>query len=179
MKLYFCKKYPMPLPEKQYTIRQLLREDVTQYKSMRLEALQLDRGMFGNSYEYEAGFPQEQWITRLSNPNGACFGLYYGDELIGITGIVVSDEEKPNEAYMTQSYIRKVYRGKGLSKLLYEARLEWARAHRIKCLKIGHRASNQASKSANQRYGFNYTHSESRTWPDGKTEDMLYYELVL
>lgn len=169
----------MNLQEIQYTIRQFLPEDVAQYKSMRLEALQQDGGMFCNSYEYESTFLQEQWIARIANPNGACFGLYYGDELIGITGIVVTDEEKPDEADMTQSYIRKIYRGKGLSKLLYEARLEWAKAHQIKCLKIGHRAGNQASKSANQPYGFKYTHSEPHTWPDGKTEDMLYYELVL
>jgi GNAT superfamily N-acetyltransferase len=169
----------MSLPKKQYTIRQFLPEDVAQYKSMRLEALQLDCGMFGNSYEYEAGFPQEQWLARVNNPNGACFGLYYGDELIGITGVVVTDEEKPGEAYMTQSYIRRVYRGKGLSKLLYEARMEWAKAHQIKYLKIGHRASNHASRSANQHYGFIYTHSEPRTWPDGTIEDMFYYELVL
>lgn len=169
----------MSLPEKQYTIRQFLPDNVVQYKSMRLEALQLEAGMFGNSYEYEVGLPEEQWLARLANLNGACFGLYYGDELIGITGVVVADEEKPDEAYMTQSYIRKVYRGKGLSKLLYEARLEWAKAHQIKCLKIGHRAGNQASKSANQHYGFRFTHSEPRTWPDGKVEDMFYYELAL
>lgn len=169
----------MNLPEKKYSTRQFLPVEVAQYKSMRLEALQLDRGMFGNSYEYEAAFPEEQWLARITNPNGACFGLYYGDELIGITGIVVANEEKPDVAYMTQSYIRQAYRGRGLSKLLYEARMEWAKAHQIKCLKIGHRASNQASRSANQHYGFIYTHSEPRTWPDGNTEDMFYYELVL
>lgn len=169
----------MNLPEKPYTIRQFLPEDVERYKSLRLEALQLDSGMFCNKYENEAAFPLEQWLARVSNPNGACFGLYCEDELIGITGIVITDKEKPEEAYLTQSYIRKAYRGKGLSKILYEARLAWAKAHQIKCLKVGHRASNLASKAANQHYGFTYTHSEPNTWPDGKTEDMFYYELVL
>lgn len=169
----------MTLPEKQYTIRQFSPEDVAQYKSIRLEALQLDRGMFCSSYEYESAFSREQWLARVSNPVGACFGLYYGDELIGITGVVVADKEKPDEAYMTQSYIRKAYRGKGLSKMLYEARLAWAKEHQIKYLKIGHRASNLASKAANQHYGFIYTHSEPNAWPDGQTEDMFYYELML
>jgi GNAT superfamily N-acetyltransferase len=169
----------MTLPKKQYTICQFSSEDVAQYRSIRLEALQLESGMFCNSYAYEAAFSQEQWLARLSNPNGACFGLYYGNELVGITSIVVSNEEKPDEASMTQSYIRKEHRGRGLSKILYETRLEWAKAHQIKCLKIGHRASNLASRAANQHYGFTYTHSESNTWPDGKTEEMFYYELVL
>src|SRR4051812_41300946 len=116
----------MNTKEKQYTIRQFTTNDLEAYKSMRLEALQLERGMFGNSYELEASFPDEQWLARINNPVGACFGLYYGDELMGITGIVVTEPDKPEEAYMTQSYIRKVYRGKGLSKILYDIRLEWA-----------------------------------------------------
>lgn len=166
----------MSVSEKQYTIRLFGASDVEPYKAMRLEALQLERGMFGNSYEYEAGFPDGQWLARVCNPVGACFGLYYGDELIGITGIVVTDHERPAEAYMTQSYIRKVYRGKGLSKMLYDARLEWAQHHGIDTLKIGHRKSNITSKAANQHYRFTFTHAESRTWPDGITEDMMYYE---
>jgi RimJ/RimL family protein N-acetyltransferase len=177
--LIFTKKEIMPIPESQYIIRQFSPEDVEQYKFMRLEALRQERGVFGNSYENEAAFPREQWIARLVNPKGAYFGLYCDDELIGITGVIVTDEEKPDEAYMTHSYIRKEYRGKGCSRILYEARLEWAKKHQIKCLKIGHRASNLVSKAANQHYGFTYTHSEPRTWPDGQTEDMLYYELAL
>jgi GNAT superfamily N-acetyltransferase len=163
----------------QYTIRQFTTDETEQYKAMRLEALQLAKGMFGNSHEYEAAFTPEQWLARVNNPSGACFGLYYGDELIGITGIVVTDTGKPEEAYMTQSYIRAAFRGKGLSKILYEARFNWARNHGIKTLKIGHRRSNLSSKAANQRYGFQYTHAEERTWPDGVSEEMLYYELKL
>ncbi|RYG44765.1 MAG: GNAT family N-acetyltransferase [Chitinophagaceae bacterium] len=167
-------QYPM-----KYTIRQFTSADLEAYKSMRLEALQLACGMFGNSYETEADFPEAQWLARIDNPLGGCFGLYYGEELIGITGIVVSDPDTPDAAYMTQSYIRAAYRGKGLSAILYDARLQWAREHGIKRLKIGHRKSNAASKAANQRYGFTYTHSEPRQWPDGRDEDMLYYELIL
>jgi GNAT superfamily N-acetyltransferase len=164
---------------KHFTIRQFSPEDVAQYKSLRLEALQLECGMFCSSYSREAAFSHEQWVARISNPNCAYFGLYNEDELIGITGIVITDEERPTEAFMTHSYIRKEYRGQRLSRILYEARLEWARTHQIKCLKVGHRVSNLISKAANQYYGFNYTHSEPNTWPDGQTEDMLYYELML
>lgn len=165
--------------EVHYSVRQFGLEDLGLYKAMRLEALQLERSMFGNSYELEASFPYEQWVARITNPAGACFGLYYGDESIGITGIVVTDAALPFEAYMTQSYIRKAFRGKGLSALLYQKRLEWAKDHLIKTLRIGHRESNLASKAANQHFGFVYTHAEARTWPDGQTENMLYYKLEL
>jgi len=159
-----------------YSIRRFSAGDMDAYRPMRLEALQKECGMFGNSYEQEAAFTDAQWLERLTNTNKACFGLYSGNELIGITGIT-SDGYAPGLAYMTQSYIRKQYRGRGLSGLLYEARLQWAKEHNIKQLIIGHRKNNLASKHANQRYGFVYTHSEPRTWPDNATEDMLYYKL--
>ena len=166
------------MPEISYSIRPFLPEEVEIYKAMRLEALQLEPGMFGNSHALEAAFTNEQWLARLTDPYRACFGLFFNGELIGITAII-TEQEKPGEAYMTQSYIRKAHRGKGLSRLLYEARLAWAKEHDVKRLIIGHRRSNATSKAANQHYGFRYTHNESRTWPDGATEDMLYYVLDL
>lgn len=144
---------------------------------MRLEALQKEPGNFGNSYAMEASFPEETWMARLTNPVGACFGLYCENILIGITGIVVTEKDKPHEAYMTQSYIRKEHRGKWLSQMLYNARIHWAKQHGIKSLIVGHRESNIASKRANQHFGFIYSHSEPRTWPDGVLENMLYYRL--
>lgn len=117
-----------------YSIRQLVPADVEAYKAMRLEALQKEPGNFGNSYDMEAAYPEETWVMRLANPAVACFGLYHENTLIGITAIVVTDKEKPQEAYMTQSYIRKEHRGKGLSQLLYNARINWAKQHGIKAL---------------------------------------------
>jgi RimJ/RimL family protein N-acetyltransferase len=160
------------------SIRQFGIGDLAVYKAMRLEALQTEPGMFGNSYAMEAAFAEADWMKRVSSENSAVFGLYCGDELAGITGIVINTE-RPDEAYMTQSYIRIAHRGKGLSRMLYEARLGWAKEKNIKRLVIGHRERNTISKSANQRYGFKYTHRENRTWPDGETEDMVYYELLL
>lgn len=161
---------------KDYHIRQFGAEDAAVYKAIRLEALQQHPGNYGNSYLTEAGFTGNHWVERLTNPGCACFGLYSGDELIGLTGIIV-DQDEPESAYMTQSYIRDAHKNKGLSRMLYQARIDWAKQQGIKRLVIGHRKNNLASKAANQKFGFTYTHSEERTWPDGNTEDMLYYEL--
>lgn len=157
-----------------YHIRQLRTAELELYRNLRLEALQTEPGVFGNSYEMEAAFTPEQWLARVTNPRAACFGLFCNQELVGITGITCS-AERPDEAYLSQSYIRAGHRGKGLARLLYEARINWARTHGVRYLVVGHRESNLVSKAANQRFGFTYTHRESRTWPDGVTEDMLYY----
>jgi RimJ/RimL family protein N-acetyltransferase len=162
----------------QYSIRRFSANEWEQYKAIRLEALSLEPGMFGNSHALEAAFTDQEWQEGLSGEGRYRFGLHAGDELIGLTAFVIS-QDNLTEAYMTQSYIKKEHRGKGLSRLLYDTRLASARDLGIKRLIIGHRESNIASKAANQRYGFKYTHSESRLWPDGTTEDMCYYELLL
>ncbi len=159
-----------------YTIRQFSIADVDAYKRIRLEALATEPGMFGNSYAMEVAMPQEDWINRISLQGNARFGLYCNDELIGLTGIIIN-AENPTEAYMTQSYIQKAHRGKGLSAMLYDARIAWAKANGVAILTISHRKTNLASKAANRKYGFLYHHTESRTWPDGVTEDNICYIL--
>jgi len=160
------------------SLRRLQPEEAPRYKTLRLEALKNDPGMFGNRYELEAAYSEERWTERLVNPNGACFGLFYHEELIGITGIII-DKEEPAEAHLTQSYIRDNYRGRQLSRLFYEARIAWAKQHNLSRLIISHRESNVISKAANQHFGFRYTHRETKLWPDGQQEDVLYYVLEL
>lgn len=164
--------------ESTYTIRSFRREEADEYKAMRLEALQTDASMFGSSYARESAFTDEQWSARVVNPNAACLGLYCNEELIGITGVMI-DKEKPEVAQMTQSYIRKAYRGKGLYELLYRTRIAWARERGVACIEVGHRAGNMVVGVVCQRFGFKYIRNETRTWPDGSVGDILYYELIL
>jgi RimJ/RimL family protein N-acetyltransferase len=166
-------------PINSYSIRRFLPEDLELYKAIRLESLQLEAAMFSSNYAREASFTDQQWLDRINGHNSDCFGLFYGDQLIGVTAIV-TDWNDPTLALMTQSYIRQEHRGKGLSRLLYESRLAWvAERPQIMRLRIGHRESNHISKAANQHHGFKYVMREPCDWPDGCREDILYYELVL
>jgi len=158
-----------------YHIRAFLPDDLELYKGIRLEALLLEAAMYGSTYTRESAFTENEWLVRMAYHNSQCFGLFYADELIGLTGIVV-DKADATLGHMVQSYIRKQYRGQGLSRLLYDVRLAWAIDRGLKTLRIGHRESNTASKAANQRNGFIYKFSESCNWPDGGKEDILYYE---
>jgi RimJ/RimL family protein N-acetyltransferase len=160
-----------------YTIQQFTVEDWQTYKSMRLEALRLEQGVFGGNYTDESARSDDEWKQRFSKPC-AYFGLYHESECIGLTGIV-EHKDNPQDTLLIASYIRKEHRGKGLSRLLYEARIGWAKEHGYKRVIVSHRATNLASKAANQKHGFTYTHAESKTWPDGKLEDNVFYELIL
>jgi hypothetical protein len=99
-----------------YSIRTFFPSEAEQYKAIRLEALQLEAGVFGSSYAREAAFSDEEWLARLTSSDSVNMGLYHENELIGITGVVV-DREDVTRGIMVQSYIRKPYRGNGLSHL--------------------------------------------------------------
>jgi len=161
-----------------YTIRVFSLKDVQLYKNIRLEALQSEPSFFGSNYAREAAFTEEEWLSRINNNSSACFGLFYNEELIGLTGIYI-DPDNAALGQLAQSYIRKEFRGKGLSALLYDARIAWARDRGLNSLQVGHRENNIASKRANQHHGFKYTHREAVNWPGGSTGDILYYLLEL
>lgn len=158
-----------------YKIRQLLDGEASIYKSMRLEAIQTEPSMFRCSTPAEADLTDAQWQERVKYPR-AVFVLLENDTPIGMTSIIRLNDE---EAYLGQSYIKREYRGKRLSALLYKIRMEWAAKPPLKKLIVSHRESNIISKAANQRLGFIYTHRETVNWLDGTTEDVLYYALGL
>lgn len=78
------------------------------------------------------------------------------------------------------SYVRRSYRGRHLSDLFYQARLDWAwaqdRDYARDC--ITHKDGNMASKAANQRWGFSDLHDTAiETYGDGSTTMNYKYEL--
>lgn len=145
------------------------------YKNIRLEALLTERGVYCSNFA-EAALINMQWQERLLATDRAQWGLYDADVCIGLTGVVATGD---NTANLIASYIHPSYRGGGLSQLFYDARIAWARAQGIRAITVSHRAGNEASRRANQRVGFAYTHTEPKTWPDGETAGHVFYKLEL
>lgn len=158
-----------------YHIRQFQQADWQALKEIRLEALLHNRRFFGSNYEREAAFPDEQWQSGAGGAGIVFWGLYAAETLIGMTGMI----KTATEAVLIASYIKPAYRGKGLSTLLYEARISWAKANGCAYIIVSHRADNEASKAANQHFGFQFTHKENRLWPDGTEAEELFYRLDL
>jgi len=161
-----------------FSIQQLKERDLELFKSSRLEALIKEPHLFGSTFERERAMSDEEWLTKLRDQSCAYFVLMSGDESVGLTGILTS-RENPTQAILIASYIREEHRRKGGSGFLYEARLDWARKKGFSEVIVSHRASNESSKRANQKHGFEYTHSEPHTWNDGVVEDEIFYLLRL
>lgn len=166
------------MPE--FSVRQLTEIDWSDFKQIRLESLTKHPEYFAPSQDETELTPQE-WMERLSNKNSAYFGLFHNMTLVGISGIMRENNNDSNEcAMLMASYIRNEYRRKNLSRLFYDARIEWAKNQKnIKILRIYHREGNSISKSANQRFGFKYISSFKKTYLDASEGLSLCYELVI
>jgi len=160
-------------------IRPLDRTEWAVFKNIRLLALQTEPGVFSASYEsWETKSPDE-WQNLLAGTGHQAFGLFEGIRLIGITGVVTSREDG-RTAILVMSFILPEYREQGLSRFLYDVRLQWIRSRpEFTKVIVSHRESNEASRKANQRHGFQIVKREARKWPDGITEDEIFYELCL
>jgi RimJ/RimL family protein N-acetyltransferase len=162
-------------------IRALEPEEWIAFREIRLRALAHSPGAFFTSQAQAEALSDDAWRWMVAGENHQTFGLFDGEALVGVTGIVPdSTDESGETAVFVMSYIQPAYRNRGLSRLFYEARLAWARAHRrYRRVVVSHRASNVASMKANQRFGFRHIETVSHEWPDGIVEDDIRYELIL
>jgi len=159
-------------------LKQFTKADWEDYQVIRLEALKAHPEYFCPSRD-ETKFQKADWHESILNKNGAIFGLYEEDIIIGLTGIIrENNDPNSNKAYMVMSYIREGHRSKGFSKLLYSARIHWAKnQNNLKTLIIEHRDDNLASQKAHQKYKTQFIEARSQKWPDGSSSLCLVYKM--
>jgi RimJ/RimL family protein N-acetyltransferase len=160
-------------------IAALREEDWEILKAIRLKALQSDPGVFSSNYADEAKYEDYKWRSMLQEKNVQIFALFDKDKAIGMTGVAIDRGDPSGQrAVLWGSWLEPAYRKQGLSVLMYEARIDWARQHPVcRTVIVSHRASNANSERANQKHGFVFTHAVTKTWPDGGVEDDVFYEL--
>jgi len=160
-------------------VRKLESGDWQIYRDLRLEALRLNAGVYGSSYEREKLRSDEAWKEDLSGQSSAFFGLFYGDVLIGSGGIFMQDSASKT-GMLIGGYIREAYRGQGFSRLIYEARIEWAKQSGLfDRIVVGHREGNEASRRANQAFGFQLIGEIYHVFGNGEQAKHMQYQLRL
>lgn len=126
-----------------------------------------------------ADLPPDHWQAAIAGPDHQMFGLFDNARMIGITAAFAVREDPHGETAMFgMSFIAPDYRGLGLSRLLYDARLAWIRTRpRFKRVILSHAAFNEASRRAHRRYGFTRTDTVAPAGRDGEPEE--YYEIAV
>jgi GNAT superfamily N-acetyltransferase len=161
-----------------YYLRLMLPAQWCEYKTIRLEALKTNPEMFGSNYAKELSYDEHDWKSLLKDDSRAVFALYHGKSLIGLSAVTLKNDDATT-AVLFASFIKFPHRGKGLSKLFYQARIDWARHKNCKVLIVSHRIGNTLSRAANQRFGFTFSNTEEINWGDGARAEGLMYFLEL
>ena len=161
------------------SIRRLTEKHWREFSQIRLKALLTDPQVFGSNYEKESQMSEMEWRSRLQATDNAIFLIYAGDTPVGITCVSVDRNDPTGKtALLWGSWLAPEFRGKGLSELMYQTRIDWAKNQpSVEKIIVSHRASNLASKYANQKHGFVFTRTHEKIWADGAVEDEVCYEL--
>ena len=163
------------------TVRPLSFDDWQALKDIRIKAITEHTGSFFAKPEEIKQKPDTFWQETVDGKGKQVFGLFDGKTLVGIAAAFTwQGDETGKTGVMAMDYILPEYRGKGFSKLLYEARTDFAIGHLVwDKLFIAHREGNEPSRRAMIKHGFKHTIKKKVDWPDG-TQDWEYqYEMNL
>jgi RimJ/RimL family protein N-acetyltransferase len=124
---------------------------------------------------------EAEWRSRLKAKDNGIFLIYEDETPIGMTGVSINwNDPTEKTALLWGSWLAPRARGKGLSELMYQTRINWAKQQpTVEKIIVSHRASNVASKYANQKHGFVLTHKTEKVWTDSGVEDEIFYELKI
>jgi RimJ/RimL family protein N-acetyltransferase len=163
------------------TTRALTTQDLETFRQIRLRALREHPDVYATSYGEAAARTERDWIEILDGKGKCMFGLFDGDRLIGIAAVFTSREDPSGRTgLLAMDYIDPLYRDRRLSRLLYQARIDWAKQHPpFRRVVISHREGNEHSRRANQAFGFKLVDKREMAWPDGTNAPEYMYELDL
>ena len=161
--------------------RALTSQDWQTFRQIRLRALREHPDVYSGSYGEAAARTERNWIEMLDGKGKCIFGLFDGDRIIGIAAVFTSRVDPDGQSgVLAMDYVDPRYRGRGLSRLLYGARIDWAKQHPpLRRLVIAHREGNEPSRRANQFFGFKFVGKKDMDWPDGTKAPEYLYELDL
>lgn len=161
-------------------IRQLAPAEWQAFRELRLKALASDGGNFFRTVAEERERPEAHWREMLGSEDGAVFGLFDGEMLIGITAVYIDRAISARDtAGLGMTWVEPAFRGRGLSALIYATRITWARRPGVRRIAVSHRAGNESSRRAMLAHGFVPVGATPHDWPDGARVDNVSYELAL
>lgn len=99
------------------------------YRALMLQAYELAADAFTSTAEERATEPESWWIQRIAGPQGAAFGAFEGDKLVGTVALEFSSKPKTrHKAHVIGMYVSPAARGCGAGKALLAAVIAHAEA---------------------------------------------------
>lgn len=109
-------------------VRELTVFDSEELRAIRLESLKSYGQIFDNFYAHELSRPISYWEEQSTQTSDHCFfGLFAYDELIGIMASRRWENDVSGRtAFWWSNYTKPAFRGLGLTRDLYQKRINWS-----------------------------------------------------
>lgn len=108
-----------------FQIRRLAPADASDYRAIRLAALQGDAAAFGSTYEAEVARPLSHFAERLTG--AVVYGAYADERIVGMAGFKRHEGARErHKAFVWGAYVRPELRRQGLAQALMRAVLQEA-----------------------------------------------------
>ncbi|HTO30286.1 MAG TPA: GNAT family N-acetyltransferase [Pararhizobium sp.] len=134
-------------------IRHLGPQDVSIFRTIRMEALRREPAAFASSAADWELLPHDEWMRRLIT--NYVFVSFEADEPVAIMGMMRQGASKmAHRATLIMVYVRRDQRGRGHAKALLDALVGHARESGIAQLELALSAENPAAFRFYQREGF-------------------------
>ncbi|MEM6903172.1 MAG: GNAT family N-acetyltransferase [Pseudomonadota bacterium] len=163
-----------------WTIRILNRTDASDYRALRLEALERDPIAFGATLE-EDQEKSRPWFRRSLNEH-TVFGASDADgKLIASAGFFRSDRVKSRHKAMIYGlYVTQTHRGKGIGRALLQRLIKTAKEQSIEQLQICAVTDNTSAANLYESLGFEAFGLEPKALKfNGQYYDERHYWLPL
>jgi RimJ/RimL family protein N-acetyltransferase len=138
-------------------IRHVEAHEWAKLREIRLRALESDPAAYGSTYEADRALPQEWWTSGAEGSERGetrrNFIIEDGERWLGLA-LVREDDESPGDAVINAMWIAPEIRGRGFSKRLCEACIEWATERGFPRLTISAKLDNAAAIGAYRAVGF-------------------------
>ena len=138
-------------------IRILNKQDVHEFKRIRLEGLRINPEAFGSSYEEEMSLSDEFFQNRIiQTEQNLGLGAFDGKTLIGTALFFRENKSKLyHKGFVVGVYITPAYRGKGIGKRLLKILVSETRKYsHLSKLQLSVNAANVTAKNIYQHCGF-------------------------
>nr|WP_280531280.1 GNAT family N-acetyltransferase [Staphylococcus aureus] len=163
-------------------IRILNKNNVNEFRELRLKGLKTDATAFGSTYERENGFTLEKFKTRLEESDSKfVVGGFDDGSLVCIATFIRKDGEKDkHKSMLVGMYCSKEYRGTGIAKNVVEFILEKARnLEGLKIINLMVVSENLRAKAFYESFGLKKYGTEPKSLFDESKyydEDLMYLE---
>lgn len=137
-------------------IKQASAENWRKYKEIRLDALQKNPESFGRAFEEEKDRSENEWKIKLKDKNRVTLLVFKGKTVIGVLGILFESSPKTAHlAHIISVYLKKEYRGQGISTQLMNEALNVIKARKkTKKVKLNVTTNQMPAVNLYKKFGF-------------------------